>query len=174
MYFYVFICRFCIFLYTHTHICMCVCIYVYISLYIAICVSIPLCTLIQVQRAASVPARAGGQHGAISPRAMPDAPGGPAGPGRPAGGTRGALQGWRVPPAVPESRSPGGDVSGFPSDRRAGASQSSAPVRCSRTWEGDRPAILCLLLSFRPPCRTFSPDPWLGLIFFPPNRYLIL
>lgn len=119
--------------------------------YIGVCVYICIYTCIAV--------RAGGQRG-CQPSA--DA-GGPRAAGR---GNAGRSAGSAGPPAAPETRSPGGDVSGFPSDRRAGASQSPAPVRCSRTWEGDRPAIPCLLLSFRPLCSTFPPDPWLGLLFF--------
>lgn len=73
------------------------------------------------------------------------------------GKTAEAVRGAGGPPASPEPRCPGGDVSGFPSERRAGASPSPAPVRCSRTWEGDRPAFLCFPPSLRPLRPTFPP-----------------
>uniref|UniRef100_A0A8C3TNK0 Uncharacterized protein n=1 Tax=Catharus ustulatus TaxID=91951 RepID=A0A8C3TNK0_CATUS len=119
------ICIFCVFLCTHTHIhimyvCMHVCMYVCVSLslsfyiytYACVCVCVYICIAV----------RAGGQRG-CQPSA--DA-GGPRAAGR---GNAGRSAGSAGPPAAPETRSPGGDVSGFPSDRRAGASQSPAPVR---------------------------------------------
>ncbi|KAL9869734.1 LOW QUALITY PROTEIN: adenylate cyclase type 1 [Geothlypis trichas] len=58
---------------------------------------------------------------------MPDAPAGPGEPRARGRGNAGPFVGEAGPSAATESRSPGGDVSGFPSDRRAGASQSPAP-----------------------------------------------
>lgn len=79
---------------------------------------------------------------------------------------------------LPSRQAPPGDVSGFPNERRAGASHSPDPVRCSRTWEGDHPAFPCLLRSLRPPCPTFSslnPVPWQGFIriFFPLLLFIV-
>lgn len=142
--------------YVRMHAYMCVSLSIYVPMYVSIYMN--SCQSRRAARSCQPSADAERSRRAGEPRA----------PGRENAGRSAGAAG---PPAAPESRS--GDVSGFPSDRRAGASQSLAPVRRTRTWEGDRPAIPCLSLSFRPLCSTFPSDPWLGLIFFPPSSYFV-